>query len=254
MKIIFLGTNGWYTTPTGNTPCVLIDSKDHYVIFDAGNGFYKLDPYIKEPKPISLFISHFHIDHVSGLHTLDKFDFSKGLDIYVGEGRTKDFHTLVNPPFTIGIKKNPDNSANQKMDIRLHELSEGLHQIPFSVEIIKLQHAFEDHGYRVTLEGKILAYSGDCGISDKSIRLAQNADILIHECSYKADHAPNSWGHVGPIEAAKLAKQAGVKQLVLNHFDASQYTTLEDRKEAERQAQAIFPNTTAAMDDMVINL
>ncbi len=72
MKIIFLGTNGWYTTQTGNTPAVLIDSKNHYVVFDAGNGIYKLDQYITEPKPISLFISHFHIDHVSGLHSLGK--------------------------------------------------------------------------------------------------------------------------------------------------------------------------------------
>src|SRR3989344_8322586 len=148
MKIIFLGTNGWYSSPTGNTACVLIDSKDRYVIFDAGNGFYKLDQYITEEKPVSLFISHFHIDHVSGLHTLDKFNFKQGLDIYVGEGRTKDFHTLVNPPFAIGIKTGADAEMNQKMEIRLHELSEGLHQIPFPAEVIKLNHAFLDHGYR----------------------------------------------------------------------------------------------------------
>ena len=30
MKIIFLGTNGWYTSPTGNTPCILID---YYCLF-----------------------------------------------------------------------------------------------------------------------------------------------------------------------------------------------------------------------------
>ena len=77
MKIIFLGTNGWFSTPTGNTPCILIDAKDHYVIFDAGNGIYKIDKYITEEKPISLFISHFHLDHVSGLHNLDKVIFSQ---------------------------------------------------------------------------------------------------------------------------------------------------------------------------------
>lgn len=253
MKIIFLGTNGWYTTPTGNTPCVLIDSQDHYVIFDAGNGFYKLDEYINEEKPVSLFISHFHIDHVSGLHTLDKFNFAKGLDIYVGEDRLKDFQILVNPPFTIGIKKDPDKIANQKMDIRLHELNQPL-RLPFPAQAIEQHHAFRDHGYRITLEGKIIAYSGDCGISDASMTLAKNADILIHECSFKADHLPNTWGHVGPIETAQLAKDAGVKKLVLTHFDASLYTTLEDRKEAEKQAQTIFPNTTAAIDDLMIEI
>jgi len=110
MKITFLGTNGWYSSSTGDTPCILIDSKDQYVILDAGNGIYKLDNHISENKPISLFISHFHIDHISGLHTLNKFKFKQGIDVYVGKGRTKDFETIVNPPFTVGYK-----SANQKM-------------------------------------------------------------------------------------------------------------------------------------------
>src|SRR3989339_1249834 len=109
MKIIFLGTNGWYTTPTGDTPCILIDSKDHYVIFDAGNGIYKIDQYIKEDKPISLFLSHFHIDHISGLHIFNKFKFKQGIDIYFAKGRRKDFETFVNPPYTIGITKNKKN-------------------------------------------------------------------------------------------------------------------------------------------------
>lgn len=252
MRIIFLGTNGWYTSSTGNTACVLIDAKDHYVILDAGNGFYKLDKYIIENKPVSLFISHFHIDHVSGLHILDKFKFEGGLDIYIGEGRTRDFETLVNPPFTIGIKKESKNLANQKMDVRLHELTNM--ETPFKAEAIEQHHAFRDHGFRITLENKIIAYSGDCGISEGSLPLGKDADILIHECSFKAGHVPNTWGHVGPLEAAKLAKDAGVKKLILTHFDASQYTTIEHRKEAENQAQTIFSNTIAATDDLAIEL
>ncbi len=253
MKIIFLGTNGWYTTPTGNTASVLIDSKDQYVVFDAGNGFYKLNEYITEPKPVSLFISHFHIDHVSGLHTLDKFNFKGGLDVYAGEGRLKDFETLVNPPFTIGIKPDPKNIAKQKMDIRLHELT-SLQNQPFPMEAIEQHHAFRDHGYRIILENKVIAYSGDCGITDASLKLAKDVDLLIHECSFKADHELNTWGHVGPLEAAQLAKDANVKQLILTHFDASLYTTLDLRKEAEIEAQKIFPNTIAATDDLVIEL
>lgn len=252
MKIVFLGTNGWYTTPTGNTACILIDSSKHYVIFDAGNGIYKIDKYITQRKPISLFVSHFHIDHVSGFHTLDKFNFSQGMDIYVGEGRKKDFERLVNPPFTIGIKSNPNNITNMKMEVRLHELKEGKHQLSFPLEVIEQYHAFGDHGYRVTLEGKTIAYSGDCGISKGSLPLAKNADLLIHECSFKASHPPNSWGHVGPLEAAQLAKDAGVKRLILTHFDASQY--MADRKEAEKAAQSIFPNTIAAEDELIISL
>lgn len=254
MKFIFLGTNGWYTTETGNTPCVLVDGKEHYVVFDAGNGIYKLDEHVTDPKkPISLFISHFHIDHVSGLHTLAKFNFRQGLDVYLGDGRGKDFATLVNPPFTIGYSPKPENVVNLPTEVRVHELAEGTHAIPFPVTVVEQFHAYRDHGYRVTLDEKTIAYSGDSGISEASLRLAQDVDLLIHECAY-FDPQESTWGHVDPVSAANLAKKANVKQLILNHFDASIYTTIEKRKEAENRAKEVFPNTTAATDGLTIEL
>jgi len=253
MKIIFLGTNGWYTSPTGNTACILIDSKDYYVVLDAGNGIYKLDQYIKENKPIYLFISHFHIDHVSGFHTLAKFEFKQGLDICMAKGRRKDLDTLVHPPYTVGIENRPENVNNLPFDVRLHELLEKNNDLPFPVSCIELFHAYRGHGYRFELDGKIIAYSGDTGICENSIKLAKNADILIHECSYDVAK-DDQWGHVDPTAAAKLAKRSNVKKLILTHFDASIYTTLKKRNGAKKKAQKIFPNTAAARDDMLVNL
>ncbi|MCR4305945.1 MAG: MBL fold metallo-hydrolase [Candidatus Daviesbacteria bacterium] len=241
MKIYFLGTNGWYTTPTGNTPCILIDSQEGYVIFDAGNGLYKIDQYIKEDKPISLFISHFHLDHVSGLHTLSKFNFTQPIKIYLAKGRKKDFETLFNAPYT-----------STDVNIEVHELEEGKNEVGFSVEIFRMHHNHEDHGFRVTLEGKVIAYSGDTGICDNSKLLAQNAEMLIHECSYP--QVIDNWGHVDPILAATLAKEANVKKLILTHFDAAKYTSLEKRKWAEDEARKIFPNTQAADDTLISEL
>ena len=254
MKIVFLGTNGWYTTPTGNTACILIDSNNYYVVLDAGNGIYKLDKYIKEDKPIFLFVSHFHIDHVSGFHTLAKFKFKQELDVCVAKDRKKDFDTLVNPPYTIGIENKSENISNLHYKIQVHELSENNNNLPFPVSCIELYHAYKDHGYRFELDGKIIAYSGDTGICENSYKLAKNVDVLIHECSWETNPMGNKWGHVDPILASNLAKQANVKQLILTHFDASVYTTLEKRDNAERKAQKIFPNTIATRDDMVVNL
>lgn len=246
MKITFLGTNGWYSTPTGDTPCILIDAKDHYLVLDAGNGIYKLDNYIKEDKPISMFISHFHIDHVSGLHTMSKFDFKQGIDVFVGEGRTKDFGILMNPPFTVGSKSGSEGDL--ETEIRLRELSEKNENIPFKVAAIEQHHAYVDHGFRIEVEGKIIAYTGDCSFTKQTLTLAKDADLLIAECTKKKTHADNTWGHMDPYQAATLAKEAGVKQLILTHFDASIYTALEDRKWAEKEARKIFPNTIAATD------
>lgn len=254
MKIIFLGTNGWYSSPTGDTPCILIDAKDQYVILDAGNGIYKLDNYIKQNKPISMFISHFHIDHTSGLHTLAKFEFKQGIDMYVGKSRTKDFEILVNPPFTIGYKPKPENVVNLKTEIRLHELSEDGQNIPSKAAAIKQHHAYVDHGYRIALEGKTIAYTGDCGFTDASRKLAKDVDLLICECSNRKTLEPDNWGHFDPVQAATLAKESKVKQIILTHFGAHLYTSLEDRKWAEEKAKKIFPQTIAATDGMEFNL
>lgn len=244
MKIHFLGTNGWFTTPTGNTPCILIDSTEGYIIFDAGNGIYKIREYITEDKPIFLFISHFHLDHVSGLHSV-AFDsrFAFPINIYMGKGRRKDFDILTNAPFT-----------NSKNSIKVFELEEGKNDVGFPVEVFKLRHTNENHGYRVTLENKIIAYSGDTGICQNSTPLAQDADLLIHECSFIKAPEPETWGHVDPVIAANIAREAMVKKLILTHFDASLYTDLKKREWAEGEARKIFPNTIAAEDGLAIEL
>lgn len=252
MKIYFLGTNGWYTTPVADTACVLIDSKEGYVIFDAGNSIYKIDRYIKENKPISLFISHFHIDHVSGLHILAKFNFPQGIDVYVAQGRKKDFNLLVNPPYTVGINKNEANILNLKMSVRLHELKEGDNNIGFQVRMKKLFHGYVDHGFRVNLEGKSIVYSGDTKVVPDEFLIVKDADLLIHECSNIISPKVNNWGHTDPVEAAEFARDAGVKKLVLTHFSAD--FSLEQRKETEKKAQVIFPNTVAATDDLILEI
>jgi ribonuclease Z len=253
MKVTFLGTNGWYSSPTGDTVCILIDAKEDYIILDAGNGFYKLDQYITEDKPISLFISHFHLDHVSGLHTLSKFDFKQGIDVYVGKGRANDFRQLIRPPYTVGYLKNADNIVDLKTPIRLHEL-DNLQTSKVKVSFFQQHHAYIDHGIRIEGEGKTIAYTGDCGYSPAAKKLAQHADILICECSNKKTELPDVWGHFDPIQAALLAKESQVKRLILTHFGANLYTTIAERIHAEKHAQAIFKNTKSATDNFQLEL
>ncbi len=250
MKIIFLGTNGWYSSPTGDTACILIDSKEHYVILDAGSGFYKLNKYISAKKPISLFISHFHLDHVQGLNTLPIFNFEQGIDLYVGNGRLEDFERFVNPPFITGSEPKAEIIANLKTKIRLHELSGEEQMIPFKVRAIEQKHSYIDHGFRMILDGKTIVYTGDCGLTDAARELAQDADLLISECANKKTEHPDNSGHLDPVQAATLAKESNVKQLILTHFAANLYTSLKDRKWAEEEAKKIFPQTTATTDGM----
>ena len=84
MKVTFLGTNGWSRHGNRQYLSVLIQAKEYDIILDAGNGIAKADQYITQDKPAYLFISHFHIDHIAGLHTLVKFRFPKGLQTSSG--------------------------------------------------------------------------------------------------------------------------------------------------------------------------
>ncbi len=68
---------------------MLIDTEECHIVLDAGNGFYKIDELIKDEKPIYVFLSHPHLDHISGLHTLNKYKFTQGIKIF-GQPGTKD--------------------------------------------------------------------------------------------------------------------------------------------------------------------
>ena len=247
MEIVFLGTNGWYSTDTGNTSCVLINSDKYYIIFDAGDGIYKLDNYITSHKTIHLFLSHFHLDHVSGFHILNKFRFKQGIDIYGQKGTRKTLSHLIQHPFTMPPSDLPTR-------ISVHELSEGTRQLPFPVTCRFLLHTDPCFGYRVCLDGKTIAYCTDTTICDNSLELAQNADILIHECASKSGNSSTKWPHTNPKEAAELAIRAKVKQLLLFHFDAAIYKSIEDRKQAEAEARQIFKNTMAVIDGTSIKI
>jgi len=249
VRVIFLGTNGWYDTETGNTVCTLIETDKYFLILDAGNGIYKIDQYIKNKssKPVYLFISHFHLDHIIGLHILNKFNFAQGLRIYGQVGTKKILNAIINSFYTVPFDKLP-------FKIDIYELPEGEHNIPFSVRCEFLRHSLPCLGYRFELDGKIITYCTDTGVCDNAIELARNVDLLIAECSFKSGQRNREWPHLNPEDAALIAEQANVKKLTLLHFDANIYKTLQERKEAEKKAKEIFKNTFAVRDNQELNL
>jgi ribonuclease BN (tRNA processing enzyme) len=247
--VVFLGTNGWYDTQTGNTICILIRTTDYEIILDAGNGLYKLDRYIHEGngKPVYLFLSHFHLDHIIGLHTLNKFNFRHGLNICGPTGSRDTLNIFVNDPFTASISRLP-------FSVNTYELPKESNKLPFIVEAEELNHQSLTLGYRYEIEGKIISYCPDTGFCENAIHLARSADLLIAECAYKSGQSSESWPHLNPETAARIARDAGARSLALVHFDAEIYKTLAERKEAEGVARKIFKNTFMTADDMEIDL
>jgi len=246
MKVTFLGTNGWYDTATGNTICLLIETDGQYIILDAGFGFYKVKDIAVQKKPICLFISHFHLDHIIGLHTLPLFKFSQGLDIYLPKGGEKTLRAFLKRPFT-----SPPLLLATK--IRLHDITKKT-RLPFGFESARLRHSVPCYGYRFSFGGVVITYCTDTGLCVNLKRLAAGADLFITECAMSpGDNSPNLF-HITPETAARVAGEARAKRLALCHFDPGKYSTLRHREEAERASRAIFPGAIAANDGTIIAL
>ncbi len=249
MKAVFLGTNGWYDTATGNTICTLLKTESAHILLDAGNGLYKADRHIAadDPRPVYLFLSHFHFDHIVGLHTLNSFSFPGGLVICGPAGSRDILEHLVNRPFTAPLSSLPYR-------VTIHEFPGESARLPFPVESLPLVHADHTIGFRIELDGKVVSYCPDTGYCANAVILARSADLLIAECAYRTGQGSESWPHLNPETAARIAVEAKAKRLALTHFDAKLYLTPEDRMESETVARGIFKNAFAAMDDMEIEV
>ena len=247
MEIIFLGTNGWYDTSTGNTVCALVKTKRFDIVLDAGNGLAKLDRYCDGSKPVYIFLSHFHLDHIVGLHTLLKFRLRDPLVICAGGGVRRVLKTFVNAPFTMPLSKLP-------YPVNIVELPSEASKLPFKIESLPLEHADPVLGFRLLLDDKVIAYCTDTGYCANAVKLAKGADLLITECSHLPGESNPGWPHFNPETAAKLALESGADRLVLTHFSADRYPGMRRRSMALRVARKFFSRTAAAKDGLRIKL
>ena len=247
MKITFLGTNGWYDTQTGNTISTLLETDEFNLIFDAGNGLYKLNQYINFKKPTSLFISHLHLDHIEGLHTLARLNQRMNLNIYCSKEHLEKLKFFLNSPFTV----NPENLL---INVKIFTFEEKEYKMPFPFVVKKLLHKDNSFGFRVVLDEKIITYCCDTAICENDKVLSKDADLLIHECSSFERLNFNDWGHSSPEEIAEMAVEQGVKKLALTHFSANIYSSIEKREVAEKLAKKIFFNSFTTKDDLQINI
>lgn len=241
MQITFLGTNGWYDSSTGNTLSVLIQSKQYNIILDAGSGLAKADRFLDQSKQTFIFLSHFHLDHIVGLHTLAKFRFSHQLTFLIGEGMTKTLKSLVAKPFTCPLDQ-------LSFDTKIMELPRQQQLLPFLAKSLELLHPDPTIGIRLTLEDKTITFCPDTGYCQNCVELGKDADLLITECAFKPGEVSQVWPHLNPEIAAKIAQESKAKKLILTHFDASRYLTIKDRQDALSTACITFPETQISTD------
>lgn len=96
------------------------------------------------------------------------------------------------------------------------------------------------------------AYCSDTTYSKKVIEAVTGVDWLYHEATYADDKFKTARlrGHSTAREAATVAKEAGVKHLILGHY-SSQY---HDNTRFRTEAMEVFPDVTLAREGLKLDL
>ncbi len=96
------------------------------------------------------------------------------------------------------------------------------------------------------------AFCSDTAYTESFIDQIRGADLLYHEATFMHDKAAvaREKTHTTTIEAATLAKKAGVGRLMLGHYSA-RYKALEAFRE---EAASVFPNTILAEEGQTVQI
>lgn len=264
------------------------------LMFDCGEGTQtQLAKSSVRPGGISsVFLTHFHGDHVNGLPGLiGSFTLNQReevLDIVGPKGMRRWFKTLRDlhilwPGFDLrvnevegkGIVMERDGFHVEAVGLRHRITAWGYSYIeqprPGRFDVEKAKALGVPHG---PLFGKLqrgesvetpdgtvvephqvlgpsrpglkITYCTDTAPCDGAVELAKDADILIHESTYPGgdEKLAHSRGHSTASDAARTAKAAGAKKLVLTHL-SQKYPRTDIFVE---HARKIFEETIAAHD------
>ena len=95
-----------------------------------------------------------------------------------------------------------------------------------TIRAARLSHPGVTYGYRIEADGVVFVYISDDepAVADPEVRadiveLARDADLLLHDCQFtQQEYLPcRYWGHSTPQQAVGIARDAGVRRLLLFH-------------------------------------
>lgn len=102
--------------------------------------------------------------------------------------------------------------------------------------------------------GRIIAILGDTRQTPNAVVLAHKADVLVHESTFAKNEAKmaHNYYHSTSPQAAEVAKQAGVRKLLLTHISA-RYTG-KAAYQLAYQVRDVVPDTRVVNDFDVIDV
>jgi ribonuclease Z len=110
-----------------------------------------------------------------------------------------------------------------------------------------------DHVVGPPRPGRRVVYTGDTRPTKTTVEYAREADLLIHEATFADEDAARAREtlHSTASEAARVAREAGARRLVLTHL-SPRYGV--EPSILEREARPIFPATEIARDGLEVEI
>jgi ribonuclease Z len=256
IEILLVGTGIPRHAKNRGQSCLGIIAAGQFILIDAGQGCMGRLAEMEAPlvQISTVFLTHLHSDHMSGLGEIINNTWVMGrsekMNVYGPPGTKallKGFAEVYKEDIEDRVARRGKDDLDSSLavaephivtvdDNEAHTVYEknGLVVKAFMVEHPEWKYAY---GYRIEYAGKVLVVSGDTRFSQHVIRHAKGADILIHETFNKSmlDAAQRAADdlkiklsakaireikrtHTSTLEAAKVAKEAGVDRLVLTHI------------------------------------
>ena len=255
-----LGTGNALVTQCYNT-CFVLETPTTRLLVDAGGGNGVLSQLRKAGISIAgihhLFVTHAHTDHILGVIWVIRMvaqcnGYEGMLDVYGNDKVMKVIKTII------GMVLAKKQLAKVEERVEFHELQDG---DVFSVGDMMLT-CFDIHstkekqyGFRAELpDGTVLACLGDEPYNELDRPNIAHADWMMCEafCLYadRDEFKPYEKNHSTALDAGKLARGLGVKNLILYHTEEK--TLLTRRETYTREAAENFKGRIVVPDDLEV--
>jgi len=104
--------------------------------------------------------------------------------------------------------------------------------------------------FGVLRRGQRFAFVMDTGVCDAAVELARDTDLCVMEATFlsEMEQTAREYAHLTAAQAARIARDAGVKRLVLTHY-SQRYGSTE---EFIREASAFHKDVIVALDGQTV--
>ncbi len=285
-------------TKERNLSSLVIQRDNEILMFDCGEGTQKqfMLSKIGYNKPMRIFITHMHGDHVLGLPgllmTMSLQGRTRQMEVYgpptineFVDAITRIIRPRIEFPLSIREVKEGEiyDEGSYSMSAALvdhtitciaYAMVESDKPGKFKPERARELKVVEgplwkklQRGEAVDVDGKVvkpgdvmsalrpgwkIVYSIDTRPCDAVVKLAENADLLIHDSTFddSMEEKAGMYGHSTARQAAEVAKKADARRLLLTHI-SSMY---KDARPLLDQAKTVFKESLLAEDLMTLEL